>query len=118
PVGSLETFDPATNTFALVGTFAARKGHAAALLKDGRVVIAGGFNGTGVFASMALFDPASNSITLLASSLSVPRPGLSATTLLDGTVLFFGGYDGTRTLNSADVFDPIAGTVTPVPAPA
>ena len=50
---SLEIFDPTTNVFVTAGILStARKGHAAALLADGRVLIAGGSDGAGTLDSV------------------------------------------------------------------
>src|SRR5213593_4060048 len=54
---SLEIFDPTTNVFVTAGILStARKGHAAALLADGRVLIAGGSDGAGTLDSVDIYD--------------------------------------------------------------
>jgi hypothetical protein len=97
----------------VIGTLAtARKGHAAARLSDGRVLIAGGFTGAAVLGSTELFDPATNAITA-GPALNVARAGLSATTLMDGKVLFFGGNDGVNDLASAEIYTPETQSIWP-----
>ena len=111
---SLEIFDPATNVFVTAGILStARKGHAAALLDDGRVLIAGGSDGAGTLDSVDIYDPATELVSQGPNLLS-PRIGLSATTLLDGSVLIAGGSNGTGDLASAERYDVAAGAFSPV----
>jgi IPT/TIG domain/Galactose oxidase, central domain len=89
----------------------ARIGHTATLLKDGRVLIVGGGDGTA-----ELFDPTSGTFSITGP----PRTGrlnATATLLADGRVLIAGGLgltagpDGFLTrLNSAEIFDAATGT--------
>ena len=111
---SLEIFDPTTNVFVTAGVLStARKGHAAALLADGRVLIAGGSDGAGTLDSVDIYDPATELVSQ-GPNLMSPRIGLSATTLLDGSVLIAGGSNGTGDLASAERYDVAAGAFSPV----
>ena len=111
---SLEIFDPTTNVFVTAGILStARKGHAAALLADGRVLIAGGSDGAGTLDSVDIYDPATELVSQ-GPNLMSPRIGLSATTLLDGSVLIAGGSNGTGDLASAERYDVAAGAFSPV----
>jgi hypothetical protein len=57
-LASAELYDPATAKFTMIGSMASgRVGHTATLLPDGRVLIAGGFNGLSDVASAELFLP-------------------------------------------------------------
>jgi hypothetical protein len=57
-VASAELYDPATGTFSPTGSLAtARAAHTATLLPDGRVLIAGGYDGSKEFASAELYQP-------------------------------------------------------------
>lgn len=90
---------------------AARNHHTATLLADGRVLIAGGSDGTGAaHASVEIYDPASRSFSF-AGMLQSARYAHSATLLPDGRVLIAGGYGADRTAQtSAEWFDPASGT--------
>ena len=64
PTNTLEIFSPGTNSFALVtpATLAVpTTRQAAAVLSDGRVLIAGGLNGSNPVAAVNIFDPSSDS---------------------------------------------------------
>jgi len=74
--------------------------HAAILLKNGKVLVAGGYYGT-----PELYDPATNSWSTLAAS-RLPRSRPSVTMLQDGRVLVAGGSSDT----SAEIFDPETNT--------
>src|SRR3970282_22415 len=100
--------DPATNSFSFAGLLSTpRKGHAAATLADGRVLIVGGSYGAVPVASAEIYDPATGSVSA-GPMLSSLREGHSATTLLDGNVLVAGGNDGSADLASAEVYDATA----------
>src|SRR5207245_4022133 len=80
---TIEIFDPVTEKFTVAAgrLSSPRVAHAAALLEDGRVLIAGGWDGNAALSSAELFDPATGKATPT-GELSSPRAGLTATTLL------------------------------------
>lgn len=89
----------------------ARAAHTATLLKNGKVLICGGFAGNNNFiSSVEIYDPALNTFRRV-GNMSVPRVSHSATLLPDGKVLIAGGYDGNY-LSSTEIFDPESETFT------
>jgi hypothetical protein len=90
----------------------ARVGATATLLRDGWVLVAGGFAdgmANGVRASAELYDPSSGTWARTGDLLQA-RAGQAATLLMDGTVLVAGGGTSpTEALNSAEIYDPATG---------
>ena len=80
----------ASKLWPLTGSLnAARDAHTATLLSDGRVLVAGGFDGAPL-AGSELYDPASGTWALT-GSLNIARSHHTATLLNDGRVLVVGG---------------------------
>ena len=100
-----DVFSPATETFRPLRLVLPRRWHAAALLGDGRVLIAGGAVQVGTMPRVEALDVVAGKASLLAS-MEVPRAGLSATTLADGRVLAAGGAD-------VELYEPDAGVWLP-----
>ncbi len=100
-------FDPATGTFTTTGApKLPRAGHRAVPLKDGSVLLIGGWTQDGVTASIERYRP-DRGVFEPFGSLRTARDGFSATVLADGTILIAGGYgEGMRRLASAERFDP------------
>ena len=87
--------------------------HTATLLPNGKVLIAGGIDGSGYTNTAELFDPASGTFTSLSpNTMTSARDGHTATLLPNGKVLIAGGFDGSAYLNTAELFDPASGTFT------
>jgi Galactose oxidase, central domain len=78
-----------------------RAAHTATLLQNGKVLIAGGFNGTEVLATAELFDPATGTFTPTGSMTS-SRFSHTATLLANGKVLVTGGSPNLGDLASHD----------------
>lgn len=86
--------------------------HTATPLADGRVLVAGGDNGTGLFAASAeVYDPLAGAFTAV-GDMTTPRAYHAAARLVDGKVLIAGG--DTVSGASAEVYDPVTGMFTPV----
>src|SRR5262249_49052068 len=85
-------------------------GHAAVLLNDGRVLVAGGYNGS-TLVSAELYDPSTKMWTPT-GDLNAARLGLTMTLLVDGRVLAARGTDSDDlqyTWASAEIYDPASG---------
>ena len=105
-LSSAELFNPATGKWQFVeSTFYNRAGHTATLLRNGKVLIAGGNETT----NTELFDPAKGA-WFATGRLNTPRlAGHTATALADGRVLVLGGESAPGPANretSAEIYDP------------
>ena len=108
-VSQAEVFDPASNTFLVIGASSGRTDHTATLLADGRVLIAGGRDNSGPLASTEIFNPADNSFSA-GPSLGRARAGHTATTLGDGRILLAGG-DAAGSAETLDIDHQLASPV-------
>jgi N-acetylneuraminic acid mutarotase len=118
-VDTAELFDPATQKFtAIAATMTSpRGGHAAALLPNGKVLLAGGFNNSSAALRTAeLFDPATGTFTAIAALMVAPRDEFTATSLPSGQVLLAGGSSSHIVLDTAELFDPGTGLFTAIPS--
>ena len=117
-LASAEIYDPATGTFASTGgnMTSGRCSPTAALLSNGKVLIAGGYTGSSSLSSAELYDPTAGTF-LATGSMTTARYWHTATLLNNGKVLITGGTGGTGTdktayLATAELYDPAAGTFT------
>jgi N-acetylneuraminic acid mutarotase len=82
--------------------------HTATLLPNGKVLVAGGFNGSW-FASTELYSPVTQQWTA-SGNMNQARIYHTATLLPNGKVLVAGGYNGTNGyVASAELYDPATG---------
>jgi N-acetylneuraminic acid mutarotase len=96
-------FDPAVNSWTATGTLSCpRDNHTATLLRDGRVLLVGGWGGC-PSASVDIFDPSTQTWALAAETTNEARDGHTATLLTDGRVLVAGGGE---TPGSFELLDP------------
>ncbi|QSQ23238.1 kelch-like protein [Pyxidicoccus parkwayensis] len=92
-----EEYDPATNTWTLVGSMATpREGLTATALPNGKVLVTGGRpspTSSATLATAELYDPVTRTWSS-AGSMAAPRKGHKATLLPNGRVLIIGGLSG------------------------
>jgi hypothetical protein len=90
-----------------------RYGSASALMNNGKVLVAGGINGSNL-ATALVYDSASGTFGPTGNNLSLARGFPTATLLTSGKVLIAGGgnYDGSGAVKNAETFDPAANLFT------
>jgi hypothetical protein len=91
-----------------------RVAHTSTLLEDGKVLMTGGYDGNTAVDTAEIYDPATNSFTLLAAKMPVKMAYQTATLLPDGKVLLVGGHDGVNTQSSRMIYDPATQTFSSV----
>lgn len=124
-----EEFDPVTERFSTVGPmFRARYGHTATLLGDGTVLILGGSSsiddlGSAFASSLStaeIYDPVSQSFSLVPDLLDEARSGHASVLLPDGRVLVIGGakavtqFGGPDLALKGEVYEPLTRSFLPV----
>ncbi len=114
-VESAEIYDPHTGAWRTTAPMqTARRSHVAAVLQDGRVLVAGGssghFNDNRQLSEAEVFDPQIEKWTAVAP-LREARWGATETLLRNGQVLVVGGAIAPRgARKSAELFEPDQGT--------
>jgi hypothetical protein len=114
PAATLPNSDePASGSWTATGNLnIARYYHTATVLPNGKVLVAGGWDGFNPFTSAELYDPALGTWTPT-GSLNTARTLHTATLLPSGMVLVAGGRDSSGQPSvSAELYDPALGTWT------
>lgn len=107
--------DSSSTNLPTTGLSIARSQFTTTSLVNGKVLIVGGATSPSTFTNTAeLFDPATETFTLLNSTLVSGRADHCAVTMPSGLVLLIGGYQG-HAFPSVDVFDPTANVFTSYP---
>jgi hypothetical protein len=102
---AVEIYDPATGVWTPTGSMSVgRQGGTFSLLGNGKVLAAGGYDGTAYQSNAELWDPATGTWSSTAS-LAGPRGAHTATVLSNGKVLVVGGVDSGGYLSSAELFN-------------
>jgi hypothetical protein len=110
-------YNPATNTWTSTGSMADRRArHTATLLRNGKVLVAGGYdwNSSSYRSSAELYDPATGTWSAT-GNLTQARADHTATLLQSGKVLVTGGTSSSASgpyVTSAELYDPATGTWT------
>lgn len=78
------------------------------LLLNGNVLVAGGADDWGIYASAETYDPSTGTFTAT-GNMTIGRNGQTATLMPDGSVLMAGAYlFGGTALSSAESYDPVS----------
>jgi N-acetylneuraminic acid mutarotase len=106
PTNTAEIYDPATGAWTIVSNMLkGRARHSIALLADGRVLVAGGWN-VQVIPATEIFDPATSTWSAT-GRLITGRDEHSSAVLGDGRVLVAGGLDRhSFELDSTELYSP------------
>lgn len=112
---TVDLFDPSTNTFTTTGSLRqGRSGGRGVLLDDGRVLVAGGFNGSASIGSAEIYDPSTGQFSYT-GSMNFERRNHALVKLQDGRVMVIGGFTNNSANNftsSTEIYDPDTGVWT------
>lgn len=108
PRKTAELYDPSTRTWKATGSMdLSRTDFTTTLLRDGRVLVTGGYGERGLRASTRVYDPATGHWSRGKRMLR-PRASHTATLLRSGKVLVTGGWTSERrtTSRTAELYNP------------
>ncbi len=104
-----EVYDETTDKWSIVDSMKTRRSsHSATLLKDGKVLVAGGGISPNPLASCEIYDPVQNK-WINAAPMNIARENHNAVLLPDGKVLVIAGYgkDNIFPTRSVELYDPV-----------
>jgi hypothetical protein len=107
-----EIYDPATGIWIATGslTTGGKVLHTASSLPGGRILIAGGWNGSAALSSAEIYDQATGTFSPT-GSMTTARANHRQAMLFDGRVLITGGFDSAGApIASAEIYNPVTGT--------
>ncbi|HZX89479.1 MAG TPA: kelch repeat-containing protein [Rudaea sp.] len=112
-LATAELYDPATGTFAYTGSMHEARDIAVAVrLQSGKVLIAGGGDGSGVsLNSTEIYDPATGTFAV-GPTMVARRDDATATLLPDGKVLVVAGTNNDICVGTAEIYDPTSNVFT------
>jgi hypothetical protein len=114
PVAGAELYDPDTGTFSATGSMMVpRMGHTATLLDNGKVLIAGGWDGVHNLTSTELYDPLTGTFTVTGD---MSGPWADTATLLPNGKVLVTRSNPERIVNAdflTDIYDPSTGLFSP-----
>ena len=104
--GTVEAYDPITNTWSTKASIAPRSGMVGGVVDD-ILYVAGGFSDTGITNILEAYDPKTNTWNAKAP---MPTPRVNAASaVVDGILYVFGGFGGVNTLQflqTVETYDP------------
>jgi hypothetical protein len=103
-VQTAEIYDPLSGTFSGLDGMVTPRLSPGVLLDDGRVLFAGGWNGTNYLQSAEVYSPLTNSFSAVGSMTGI-RVGHFAVKLESGAVVIGGGGDGNVHLDTVEMFN-------------
>jgi hypothetical protein len=92
---SADVFDPSSSGIKPLDgrMYSSRSGYAAVLLNNGKVLLAGGYDGHNLNTA-EVFDPSTGKFTATANTMTTARSKAAAVLLQDGRAFIIGGYSG------------------------
>jgi hypothetical protein len=121
PVRQAQMYDPVTGQWRAIsnggkgGLNFRRLDHTQTLLDNGTVLVTGGTDGTVVHDTAEIYDPSTDSFTVVSSRMTVDRQRHAAVKIDNGNVLIIGGVSSTQgNLNSMEIYDTTTGQFTNV----